>query len=570
MKKTELNGITEEPVSKQTTVINDLEMNQSQSFTRLSDKLIVGWKLLSLGEEYFERKFTSYQNVKRLECIIEDDEFISSDEYDDSEDTNPINQELESKSQMSDSISLGFDGVDRSTWNKRHERTLSSQLKARITSTDRLDEKMFDREFDEPLRESSNFESSTINSNFGSSNLIRFQEVVEKQESRESDSSIIKSTSTSSLTKEFSQRATTIQSTESSSFTQTQNSDKTTIIKSTRQIRSRTYEPKQLPNRFRDNHLSRFSPYWLSYKDEVHHQTHPAPFWKSFPFLVNTETIDKPPFRTEMHRIHYYDNEYLKTGYRIMPNGSLIGALWSILAWNHNEFVNIHSHLWAGIIWCIIAIIMFIDPTLFGYQQVPEDFLMFFFYALSCCFVFLGSTSFHTFRCCSVHAYHRYLAVDFCGICNLLMAGVILISYFELKCFPRIRTIMILIVLFYWFALIFITPCLVYFRITAERTMAFLVLIFLGLISFIIKLWFDTTGNAWITFPDILFGYTLTSIIIVCRTIKYPEKLFPKIFDIFGASHQLWHIVSAWLSFYCFNVYVKNNNLRNFDFCDSL
>ncbi len=264
---------------------------------------------------------------------------------------------------------------------------------------------------------------------------------------------------------------------------------------------------------------------------------------------INLERIDADkPFRTLLHRMHYLDNVYLKTGYRVMPSCSRQHCISSLFYW-HNETINIWSHLFPSICYLLYAVFLLVTQGRYTGVRNTSDLVVDVLFCLcaSCCF--FNSSLFHSFRCNHVHDYQFFLSCDFAGILLLLLSCNIVLIYFELQCYETTR-ILLLITVFTLFVLqILLIPYLIKYRKTWLRTFLFVVFAFLGITVYAIKVTFWEYGMyeeyKWVSFKFLCADYGIIMFGLVLRAWKIPEKWFPERFDIIGASHQWFHLIAV-------------------------
>lgn len=301
------------------------------------------------------------------------------------------------------------------------------------------------------------------------------------------------------------------------------------------------------------------------------------PFWKG---LFRANLYDLHPLKTKflnlMHKIHYLDNQWLKTGYRQMPNKSMINSFSSMFSLS-NEFVNIWSHFIPGLIWIAIFFMM-IYYRIMGAEFLglkPEmpfmDWFVFLFHAIGSIDCMMSSTFFHSVRAHSIWGYHFSLYFDFNGIVALVGTANVLVTYYEFRCYPVLRAVVLVYQAIYFIINMLIIPFINKYRYTNFRTFIFFIFgATAGAVMFtklVILQWGQYPNDKFKTLPGLTNTYIMVLISLVIRTLKYPERSFPKIFDIFGASHQWFHFLTGAVPFYVLYSYVQNYNKGNFDYC---
>ncbi|KAF2994304.1 hypothetical protein E8E14_002168 [Neopestalotiopsis sp. 37M] len=241
----------------------------------------------------------------------------------------------------------------------------------------------------------------------------------------------------------------------------------------------------------------------------------------------------------------YQDNPWIRRGYRPVSN-SVKSCLrsWARL---HNELVNIHSHLFAAVAF-LLAEAYVLEPLHRKYSYVSGgDYavLAIFLLAATVCFGF--SAAYHTLISHSQKVEAIWLRLDFVGIIFLIVGSFIPGIYAGFWCEQFERTI--------------------YFGMTGG----------LGAISIIVMLHPKFQGLKWRTFRLLTLVCTgLSGIAPIAHGIykfgfpqmalqsglpyylvegglfllgalvyatRFPERLHPGKFDIWGSSHQIFHIL---------------------------
>jgi adiponectin receptor len=189
-----------------------------------------------------------------------------------------------------------------------------------------------------------------------------------------------------------------------------------------------------------------------------------------------------------------------------------------------------------------------------------EDRFYFTFFALCCAITMLVSSVYHICRPHSVEVYRFCLTCDLRGIILLLCGGNTLCIAQSLKMYIQFRSIMQIInFISYWSLTMWIPTC-VKNRLAKKRTIYFALYATLAAIAWtmrhvllIVNRTQLTDTTFYISYKeasfDHLYGLTVTYLImgsgLVLFAGKFPERLFPKRFDIIGSSHQLFHLSVA-------------------------
>ena len=252
-------------------------------------------------------------------------------------------------------------------------------------------------------------------------------------------------------------------------------------------------------------------------------------------------------------------NKYLIHGHRPpMPSFSkCFGTMFRL----HTETWNIWTHLVGVVIFCVLALCVYVfRMSKIGELPWEEQLItsVFFLGAITClCLSFL----FHTFSNHSENVARLFCRLDYCGITANITCSCIPCYYFSFYCatFSRYLHIVVLIVLCA-FCLVF---CLLKRFATQEfRIVRTIMFISFGFYSFIpglqivIQYGFSYANTAYA-----LSGLIQMASVYVSGAGLYaariPERFFPGKFDIWASSHQLFHICGVIAT--CIHYDVINN-----------
>ncbi|KAI2602205.1 hemolysin-III channel protein-like protein Izh2 [Hypoxylon sp. NC1633] len=239
-------------------------------------------------------------------------------------------------------------------------------------------------------------------------------------------------------------------------------------------------------------------------------------------------------------------SEYLRTGYR--PE---CASLWSCLhSWSylHNETVNIFSHIFG-------AIVFFALPSYIFRTEIPSryklattaDIIVCSIYFLGVGVCFTLSTIFHTFMCHSEAVYSLGVKLDYQGIVLLTWGANVPLIYYSIPCDLRDQVV-------YWTfntvlaglcSLATLHPFIGGHDLGHVRVGLFALFGFCSVVAPVLiripEYGFEEqnrrVGLAWIASTALLDGVGS-----LCYSLKFPERWYPRVFDLFGASHQIMHI----------------------------
>lgn len=232
-------------------------------------------------------------------------------------------------------------------------------------------------------------------------------------------------------------------------------------------------------------------------------------------------------------------NPYLCTHHRLHHNklSDAIGSLFTL----HNETLNIWLHIIPIGLFLHLIYSVYNDPN-----KASQDHIMFACYLGSCCVLFACSSLYHLFYCVSQQVHDWTLALDFLGIIFVIGSSFLIALHYGFYCVPHTRQVYTTITLF-------INGCLI-------------VTPFLRIPLYTRKLLYVATVS-WAILPigHLLILYSHHPLLkhvavivalyfgaFVIYNAKFPERFFPRSFDLVGASHQIWHAMLdvAFIYFY--------------------
>ena len=224
----------------------------------------------------------------------------------------------------------------------------------------------------------------------------------------------------------------------------------------------------------------------------------------------------------------------------------------------HNDTLNIWTHLVPGLYFAYLAFVT--NAEMVRLNTKIEDRLVFVGYLVLATVTMLVSAGYHTWRSHSASVYHFCLACDLRGIVLLLYGANMLCISQAMKYFDFWRGFYNLLNFAFTVALSLWVPYMVKHRLSNQRTIYFTVFSFVAVMVWThrfallfehhhtlpqIKNYADHYESSWHHFYTLVISYACAGIGLVIRNLKYPERGFPFLFDIFGASHQLFHIITA-------------------------
>ncbi|KAI8929748.1 hemolysin-III related-domain-containing protein [Entophlyctis helioformis] len=244
----------------------------------------------------------------------------------------------------------------------------------------------------------------------------------------------------------------------------------------------------------------------------------------------------------------YNDNSFIRRGYRRITN-SYAGCLTSLF-FVHNETGNVYTHLVGALIFLVLVAGFYAGLTVplaasVGWGDVAA-FAAFYAGAIVC----LGlSTTFHLCCCHSRDVLVYWNKADYIGIVTLILGSFIPVLYYGFFCYPTLRMVYIpsfsvLAALPYMSVSLmrrFSSPQYRYFR-----TGIFVALGVSGVVplTHIVLIHGFSAAVRMFSVYDILLMGALYLVGAFIYAYRIPERWFPSgIFDIWGQSHQIWHLL---------------------------
>ncbi|KAF1920771.1 hemolysin-III related-domain-containing protein [Ampelomyces quisqualis] len=247
------------------------------------------------------------------------------------------------------------------------------------------------------------------------------------------------------------------------------------------------------------------------------------------------------------HEIHPWqqDNHYIHSGYRPATNSYL--KSYSSLFYLHNESVNIYTHLLGSLAFLLASLILYAQLSPRYETASREDvwaFSCFFGGAIAC----LGmSATFHTI---SNHSHAVAVwgnQLDYAGIVFLIWGSFVPVLYYAFQSEPRLTSV-------YWTMITTLAACTAVvsmhgkFRTPALRPFRALMFVLMGLSAVVpmfhgVKVYDlahmrQAASLDWVVAQGAL--YIVGAAIYAARV---PEKWSPGKYDIWGSSHQIFHVL---------------------------
>ncbi|CCD22870.1 PAQR-type receptor NDAI_0A07160 [Naumovozyma dairenensis CBS 421] len=289
--------------------------------------------------------------------------------------------------------------------------------------------------------------------------------------------------------------------------------------------------------------------------------------------LEDNDTSQKPKTNRRKRKIHLSkfdelpewqkDNDKILTGY-VRETNSFIHCFQSLFYLN-NETINIYTHLIPSIIYLIVSL-TFIFINFIAIPKFPTtsviDYIVINIFILGAFTCLLLSSCFH---CLKQHSFKQctlWSKLDYIGIIILISCSIIPILYFGY--FDRLSYFKFFTILTFSFAIV----CSIIvlnekFDLPSYRPLRaglFMLFSFTGLIPMITG--FYIFGYKGVMERISLNFVLLEAIFYIIGTLLYgfriPETFKPGNFDMFGSSHQIFHIFVVLGSICHFGAVIKS------------
>eukprot|EP00128_Syssomonas_multiformis_P000102 Colp12_sorted_trinity150504_noHs@18609 len=235
------------------------------------------------------------------------------------------------------------------------------------------------------------------------------------------------------------------------------------------------------------------------------------------------------------HDAHNFlqDNHYIKHGYR--HEHTIKDCLVSLFTL-HNETLNVWTHLFAlgYFIWLTYRCVN--EPFVDHYAHR----IAFLAGTLPGCLCFMFSSLFHLFGCINERVYDILLRFDFSGIGILIGGSFITGTYFGFLCHPPAQQLYVSIfsVIGSIVAMSTFIPSFTNLRIY----------VFVGMIALSVFPLSHWVAVSHLEHGEYYFFFGVLCMLLLYATgfaaylTRFPERISPGSFDIWGHSHQIWHV----------------------------
>jgi len=261
------------------------------------------------------------------------------------------------------------------------------------------------------------------------------------------------------------------------------------------------------------------------------------------------------PSQSELTCYLLADNPFILSGFREYTEKSFLECSKSIFH-VHNDTANVWTHLIAACwhLYCIYY--AFVNFA----QAHSTDKAVFFFFHFCSAYCFLASAAYHVFRSHSLLVYKTFLLLDVGGIAFQIFGSVVLISYFEMECFPTWRNVWIVTVVILFLLSILLVPYLLRHRLYHIRTLLLTSFALSGFVAHMHRAYFS--GFVWnasdfFTLQNLTLCYLCSGLGLVIRRARIPEQVSPGNFDIWFGSHQIFHVLVSMGPWYVTKGYIR-------------
>ncbi|EPQ31897.1 uncharacterized protein PFL1_00096 [Pseudozyma flocculosa PF-1] len=234
------------------------------------------------------------------------------------------------------------------------------------------------------------------------------------------------------------------------------------------------------------------------------------------------------------------NNEHILSGYRFIPLENWPALLKSTFQ-VHNETGNIHTHLWG-----LVAILPLFWPSKgLDDKTTPMDRLVQTVYLVAAAKCLTLSVTWHVMAGCSDHKWFgRFACVDYTGIAWLVAASILTTVYNAFYCQPNLALAYSITTLLVGLAGA-ILPWADWFNKRENkgiRIAVFLTMCFTALLPFSHAAFEHGFSKTVTFFSPILPSLAFYVGGLILYAFHLPESLAPGRFDLWGHSHQLWHV----------------------------
>jgi len=261
--------------------------------------------------------------------------------------------------------------------------------------------------------------------------------------------------------------------------------------------------------------------------------------------LTPSASLRTPLQKFEDLPLWYQDNAYVRTYYRAVSHSSFSCLYsWTYL---HNESLNIYTHLIPAIFSIFAQLWMrFLLESYFP-AATTGDRIVFALNIFAATLALTMSTFYHTLMNHSQNVSGLWLRIDYIGILSLILGSFfsgIYVGFFD---HPHLRSV-------YWgmisglatgTSFLVLHPRLQGLRFRGLRTTAFVCTALSGLMPIAHGVCLYGWSDMWVRsgMPYWLGEGAIYAVGAALFATRFPEKKWPGRFDVWGTSHQLFHVL---------------------------
>lgn len=239
----------------------------------------------------------------------------------------------------------------------------------------------------------------------------------------------------------------------------------------------------------------------------------------------------------EEHRVY----PFIEGSYR--PPMDFYRSLQSV-TYLHNQSLNIWIHLFGVVLFAYTAVVHFTDDDEKHMRATAIDLALSIVFFLSCLLMLSFSAVYHTFEPVSTSVYGIVLSCDLLGTALSIMGSTVYGIWIVLRCSPTYRVAYIIFVLVSCSGMLIVAT-----NAGWRGNLKIVIPIFgLGTASGLVPAFhFASLSGANNFQGNVTLAHVFTALGIMVVGIsvfasRYPERRYPRTFDLVGSSHQLWHI----------------------------
>ncbi|KAI0854421.1 HlyIII-domain-containing protein [Daldinia vernicosa] len=239
------------------------------------------------------------------------------------------------------------------------------------------------------------------------------------------------------------------------------------------------------------------------------------------------------------------DNHYIVSGYR--PDSNSYWRSFTSLFYIHNDFVNIWTHLLGAIFFTSAGAWLYhvIAPRYVSASS--SDVLVFACFFAGAILCLSMSATFHTVLNHSEEVAKWGNKLDYSGIVFLIVGSYVPALYYGLFCIPKQMTIYLYGIFLLGFGC-GVVSWVEQFRTPRWRPYRAAMFVGLGVSGVVpvchaLRIYGYQTLNERMGLNWVLFQGFLYIFGAFLYAVRWPERSFPRTFDIWGSSHQIFHVL---------------------------